>query len=136
MRVNQKIMALIYSDAEKLLLLKLNPKTMKSRGWYVVTGSVEKDESFEDAVRREVDEETKLEIIKIKPVNCSFEYEWPSGSGKKYIEKVFLVKVRHSDVKITRWEHLEYKWVSKKDFINGIEWWGSKNNLKKFLKDI
>lgn len=133
MKVHPKVMAIIYSDTGKFLLLKLNPKTMKTSGWYVVTGGVEKGESFEDAVRREVDEETKLQIVDIKPIDYSFEYEWPKGSGKNHSEKVFLVKVKHSDVKITGWEHLEYKWVSKKEFIDGVDWWGSKANLISFL---
>ena len=108
---NNKILAIIYSDNGKFLLLKTNPKTMKVNHWYVVTGSIKEDEKARDAVIREVEEETQLKIIKIKSTNLSFDYEWPNGSGKIKHEEAFIVKVKHADPKITKWEHLDWKWL-------------------------
>ena len=132
---NNKILAIIYSDKKKFLLLKTNPKTMKIDSWYVVTGGVKEDESFEDAVRREVEEETKLQILKIIPTRVSFDYAWPRGSKVIKHEKAFLVQVRHAEPIITAWEHLVYKWLSKEDFTDQIYWWDeNKTKLKGLIK--
>jgi NADH pyrophosphatase NudC (nudix superfamily) len=132
---NNKVLAIIFSDKEEFLLLRTNPKTMKEDHWYVVTGGVKKGEEFEEAVRREVAEETGLEILEVQPTALSFDYEWPRGSGKMKYEKAFLVRVKHNEPKITRWEHLEWKWLGKEDFIEQIDWYGeSKDGLRGALK--
>jgi 8-oxo-dGTP pyrophosphatase MutT (NUDIX family) len=134
---NNKVLAIIYSDKNRFLLLRTNPKTMKIDSWYVVTGGVKETESFEGAVRREVEEETKLQILDIKPLELSWDYEWPKGSGKVKHEKGFLVKVKHAEPKITAYEHLEYKWLGKEDFIDQIYWYDqNKDNLKKILTKL
>ena len=131
--MNQKIMAIIKSDKGHFLLLKTNPKTMKQEIWWVVTGGVEKGESEEDAVRREIEEGTQLEILKIEPTDYFCEYEWPKDSGKMHHEKAFLVRVKEAPVKITRWEHLEYKWLNKVEFLKMIDW---EDDIKKLQKMI
>ena len=103
---NDKILAIIHSDKSKFLLLKTNPKTMKVNHWYVVTGGVKEGESFEKAIAREVEEETKLKIIEIIPTSTFWDYEWPKNSKIIKHEKAFLVKVKHANPKITAHEHL------------------------------
>lgn len=133
---NNKILAIIYSNKEKFLLLKTNPRHMKEDIWYVVTGGVKEKESFEEAVNREVEEETKLEILDIKATKTSFDYEWPKGSGIMKHELGFLVKVKHSEPKITKWEHLDWKWLGEKDFLEQINWYGDKKVLKEILEGL
>lgn len=134
---DNKVMVIIYSDKNKFLLLKTNPKTMKLDNWYVVTGSVKVGESFEEAALREIREETNLDVLKLKPTELSFTYEWPPKSNKIKYEKALIAKVKHRDPKITRWEHLGWKWLGKKDFIKEIHWFGeSKTNLRKILREL
>lgn len=126
-------MSIIYSDKGNFLLLKMNPKWLKQKGWFVVTGNVEK-ESIEECVIREVKEETGLNIISLKPADYSCEYEWPKGSGKMHHETVFLVKVKEQSVKLSG-EHLQYKWLDKEDFLELIDWWGNVEELKRIIKN-
>jgi NADH pyrophosphatase NudC (nudix superfamily) len=133
---NDKILSIVYSDENKFLLLKTNPKHMKTDMWYVVTGGVKEKESFEEAVKREVKEETGLEILKIIPTEISFDYEWPKESGILKHEKMFITKVKHGEPKITRWEHLDWNWLSKDEFIKKIDWYSDKNLLKEILDKI
>ena len=134
---DNKILAIIYSDTGKFLLLKTNPKTMKVNHWYVVTGGVKEGESFEKAVKREVEEETQLKIIKLTPTEVSFNYEWPVNSGRIKHEKAFIVKVKYAEPKITAYEHLDWKWLGKEEFIKEIYWYGSdKEDLKKIIKNM
>jgi len=62
-----------------------------------------------------------------------FEYEWPLGSGKMHHEKVFLVAVEEGPVKLNRWEHLDYRWLGKVEFLKTIAWQGDKKELGKIL---
>lgn len=130
---NNKILAIIYSDKEKFLLLKTNPKHMKTNIWYVVTGGVKKGENFKNAVIREIEEETKLKILNIKSTDVSLDYEWPKDSAIFKHEKIFIVKVEHADPKITKWEHIKWKWLDKEDFLKQIDWY---EENKEKLKDI
>jgi 8-oxo-dGTP diphosphatase len=131
-KVNKKIMAIIHSDKNKFLLLRTNPKWLKVDEWFVVTGSIEKDEEKEEAVKREVLEETGLKILEIKKTGFSSDYEWPIGSGKMHHETIFLVKVKHVLPKLSG-EHLDFKWLNKEDFIEQIDW-KDKKELRKILK--
>jgi len=126
-------MAIIYSEKGNFLLLRTNPKWMNVDVWFIVTGSIEKGESDEEAVRREIKEETSLEIIEIKPTNYSCKYESPKGRWNN--EKAFLVKVKESKPELSG-EHIDYKWLNKEDFIKDIAWdekIDSKDNLISIL---
>lgn len=135
---NRKIMAIIYSEKGNFLLLRTNPKWMKCDVWFVVTGSAKKNESEEQAVRREIFEETNLEILKITPTDYSSIYEWPQNSRKMHKEKAFLVKVKESKPKLSG-EHTEFKWLSKEDFLKNIDWdetINSRDKLAELLNNI
>jgi ADP-ribose pyrophosphatase YjhB (NUDIX family) len=133
--MNKKIMAIIYSEKGNFLLLRTNPEWMGCDVWFIVTGSIEKGESEEDAVRREIKEETNLEIIKIKPTDYTCVYECPKNSGKRHKERAFLVKVKEATPKLSG-EHTEFKWLSKYDFIRKVDWWGGKARLREVLSDV
>lgn len=129
-------MAPIYSDKGNWLLLRTNPKWMKVDIWFVVTGGVEPEETDEQAVIREIKEETQLKILDIKSTSYSCTYEYPPGSKEMNKEKAFIVKVEESKPKLSG-EHLEYKWLSKEEFLNQIDWdenIDSKDKLKELIK--
>lgn len=126
-------MAIVKSDKGNFLLLKTNPKWLKVDEWFVVTGSLEGKETQKQAIEREVKEETGLKIIDIKPTSYFCEYEWPKGSKKMHHEKASLVIVKEEKPKLSG-EHLEYKWLSKSEFIKLIDWEGDKKELKEILE--
>lgn len=137
-KTNPKIMAIIYSDKRNFLILRTNPKWLKVDIWFVVTGSVEKNESEEKAIRREVKEETGLEILEIKKTDYLGEYEWPKNSGKMHKERAFLIKVKEAIPKLSG-EHTEFRWLSKEKFIEQIDWdesIDSKEKLVSILGDV
>ena len=92
----QKILTFIVKD-DKFLLLKgsdEDPQFHESF-WYVVTGSVEKeDKCLEDTVRRELKEETNLDLIKISKLPLIFEYE---SLGKTCVEHAFISYVKEDN---------------------------------------
>lgn len=130
--MKEKILTFIVNEENKLLLLKGNssdPQFHKSL-WYVVTGSKEDiDKNLYDTVKREVKEETNLDVIRIIDMDWNFTYE---SLGDKCIEKVFLSKVKSSDVKLNE-ESIDFKWLNINDFINEIDWFYEKEELKEKL---
>lgn len=129
----QKILTFIVKD-NKFLLLKgsdEDPQFHESF-WYVVTGSVEKeDKCLEDTVRRELKEETNLDLIKISKLPLIFEYE---SLGKTCVEHAFISYVKEDNI-ILNEESIDYKWCDIDEFIKLIKWYDNKDKLYKILNE-
>ena len=127
----KKILTFIVKDKKLLLLLgsDQDPQFHKSF-WYVVTGGCEKqDKTLEDSVKREVLEETGLTLSKIISLNWIFEYE---SLGEHCVEHAFVAFTDNDNVVLNE-ESVDYKWCDINEFINLIEWYGDKNELKQKL---
>ena len=128
----KKVLTFIVKD-NKLLLLKGSDKDPQFHEsfWYVVTGSMEEeDNSLEDTVRREVKEETNLDVVKINRIPLIFTYE---SLGEKCMEYAFISWVDEDSI-ILNEESIEYKWCDINEFIYLIKWYGSKKELNEILK--
>ena len=113
----------IVKFGEKILLLKRNPDRHSSPNkWQPNSGFIGEREPAEDAVLREIKEETGLDgkIIKAGKV-----FEVTDNWGR-WIILPFLVSVDSDKVKIDLKEHSEYKWikpeeVAKFDCVAGVK---------------
>lgn len=129
----EKILTFIVKE-DKFLLLKGSDKDPQFHEsfWYTVTGSVEKeDNSLEDAVKREVKEETNLKIERIEKLPLIFEYE---SLGKKCIEHGFISYVLDGEI-ILNEENIDYKWCDINEFIKLIKWYDDKDKLVEILNN-
>ena len=130
-----KILTFIVNENNEFLLLKTSNKDPQFHRsfWYVVTGFCEKeDKSKIGTVKREVKEETNLDVIKTIYLNKTFKYE---SLGFNCMEYVFLSKVKNNKI-ILNEEHVDYIWCNINEFINLIHWFESKDSLIQLLKDI
>ena len=130
--MNKKILAFIF-NGEKFLLLRNNSKDPAHGGnyWFTITGSIESNESMEDAVRREVKEETNLDVYEIFDLKWGSIYSW---SGEDHSESNLLAFVKKGKL-ILNEEHVSFEWENLDDFIKKIKWWGlDKKELKKVLQ--
>lgn len=128
----EKILAFVVNKDKLLLLLgsDKDPQFHESF-WYVVTGAVEKEDyDLEDAVRREVWEETGLECLLIKDLDWKFEYE---SLGKNCIEHAFVVYTDSFVIDYNE-ESIDYKWCSLDEFVEQIKWYYDKNVLRTKLE--
>jgi len=98
--------------------------------WFTVTGSVEKDESQEEAIKREVKEETNLNILKIINLNWASIYSW---NGQDHKENNFLALVKVGGIKLSQ-EHVDFMWLKLNDFVEKINWSSDKIVLKRVLE--
>lgn len=130
--MKNKILTFIYNgEKDKFLLLAMtkHPDHAPNGGWFTVTGEIEKGESPEDAVKREIKEETGLIPENIISLNWGSIYEWKSEEFKEMNFMAFV----NSDEIILNEEHSKYKWLHTDEFIEKIEWDDNKTLLKKVL---
>ena len=127
----EKILTFVIKDNKLLLLLGSDKDPQfKESFWYVVTGGVEDDDkSLYDTVRREVMEETGLDVVKIIDLNRTYLYE---SLGIKCTEHVFVSYVDNGDV-ILNEESIDYKWCSIDEFLELVRWYYDKNELYNML---
>ena len=111
----QKIVvgAVIDMGENKPLLLKRSCNDFMGGLVELPSGTVDKTESLEKALQREVLEETGLKIQKITSFLGTFDYL--SGSGKKTRQVNFKVEVYNKDVKLSH-EHEDYYICSPDSF--------------------
>ncbi len=133
----KKILALIYRKKNNILeflALRNNPDPIHGGGfYYVVTGGVEAGEDPEDAVKREIREETGIEkILNIQNTGKIYKYTHPGEGDYLCKEYCYLIEI-DDEVHHLNEEHIEYKWLKKDDFINTLDWYGDKKDLKELL---
>ena len=127
----EKILTFIVNDKKLLLLLgsDKDPQYHKSF-WYVVTGACEpEDKTLEDAVRREVLEETGLSLNNVIDLKWTFEYE---SLGEHCVEHAFVSFADDEQVTLNE-ENIDYKWCYLDDFVKMIEWYGAKKEIEEKL---
>jgi len=98
--------AIVLNQGRFLLLKRRNPPVKGE--WWLPGGRIRKGEELEEAVKREVLEETGLECEIIRQVGVINQI-FPECHT---ISIYYLVKSKSRDVKLNR-EHNDYKWVSK-----------------------
>jgi len=129
--MNKKILAFV-SDGKKFLLLRNNSKDPSHGGdfWFTVTGSVEQGEPIKDAVKREIKEETNLDVSEIIDLRWGSIYSWGGGD---HSENNFLAFVKFGEVVLNE-EHIDFEWLSLDKYTKKINWGLNKEELKKVLE--
>lgn len=116
--VKKNALAAIINNDNQILLLRRNPNVeMWQPGkWALVGGAVEEGETPEEAVKREIKEETGLDVNKFKE---KFTIQRSSDS----IEYIFIAKFDGDPYNIKlNWEHINYGWYSPNElyFLNHV----------------
>jgi len=131
----KKIGAIIYfKDKDKVYFLILH-RVLRWNGWEVLKGSIKKNETALQALKRELKEEIYIKKFKvIKKINKQIKFRW--NNHDVIISDIFLVKI-DKDSKIvlnnnTRKEHNKYLWVNKQKGIKMLTW----NNTRLLLKGL
>lgn len=123
--------ALIVSSEGKVLLMKSH----KWKDMYVVPGGhIEAGEKIEDAIKREVKEETNLDVFDIEFI-IHQEYVFGETYHKKkhFIFLNYACKTENTDIKLNN-EAQEFVWVTPNEaLIMNVEPY-SKNLIQKYMK--
>ncbi len=110
-RTDQSVLGIIFKRGQTgtfFLLLKRNPR--QGGFWQPLTGGVEDTESLEEALRREIREETGIkEVVRILPGLLSHRFYAPRAVH----EHAFGVEVRPGTrVKLDGKEHSDARWCT------------------------
>ncbi|MCJ7634775.1 NUDIX pyrophosphatase [Candidatus Bathyarchaeota archaeon] len=130
MRLPIQVEAIIFRrnrDMIEYLLLKRLPE--RNGFWQPVTGGMEEGETREEALCREVKEETGVKnIVAVIEGLYYFEFSDPNLNQ----EYVYGVEVSPSEeIVLDREEHSEYKWCSFQEALQLLHWKENKEALRK-----
>lgn len=131
------VKCLIFDEQDKILLLRRSDVGE----WDIPGGHVEKDESKEDAIEREVFEETNIRLLHLKKLK-SIKVKIPAIFRT---DNVALYKAKpdpNSDIDISKLskhdhkpEHTEFKWIKYSHELNSMPMLDDiRNELKQHLK--
>jgi len=114
---------------DRVLIAKRHPNHSNGDGglWEMPSGRLEKSESFEMALKREVKEETDLEVKIILPIATWFMPEFP------LVGVTFVCKYVSGKVRLTL-EHTEYKWVKFDRILDYIHKPSMVNHINTYLE--
>ena len=105
--INRFVVGAVIIEKGKVLLLQRPKEDFRGGIYELPSGKVEREEKLDTALRREVEEETGLQIKEITTYIGHFDYV--SGRGKKTRQFNFAVKVKDSsNIRLT--EHDDYLW--------------------------
>ncbi|MDP3994754.1 MAG: NUDIX hydrolase [bacterium] len=108
--------AIIKNKQGKILLLQRSKKSSYSAYWQLVEGKLEKGESPNEALKREIKEETSLSVLKMDL--SSVFYNEIKAKGLKYLcfRIVFNITVDPKVIK-TSDEHVSFDWFDKEEIL-------------------
>lgn len=118
----------------QVLILKRTPER---GGWYQpISGGIEQNETALEAIKREIFEETGIEIIKqIYDLNYNFKFTAPM-SKKKMMDLCFAVEIdKIINIRLSQ-EHEKYMWCTEKEAKKILKWKYNLIALEKLLKMI
>lgn len=98
-----------------LALKRSSDSFQRPNDWDLAGGNVLFGQLHEDSLRKEIFEETNLEVGNFVPVQIVTTYD--SEKEIYYIFTGFHCQAENSDVKISA-EHCEYRWVTKEKFLD------------------
>jgi mutator protein MutT len=124
----QKVVAGLIKKGDKFLLVR-RPLNKKRGGlWEFPGGKVEKGETLEEAIKRELKEELDIEV-RVKGVLSEVKYNYPEGEIELYLLEV------ESNEEPKLKEAIEKKWVSLEE-TKELELCPADRELIRKIKDL
>lgn len=100
------------NDGKILVLKRSNKDDHKPGVWETVGGGMDKEESPQEALIREISEETGLLVNVGSPFNI---FTFKKDTGEFKVGMTFLCEYVGGEVTLSD-EHTEYRWIDPKEF--------------------
>ncbi len=126
----ESVLVVVHTDSQVLLLKRAD----HSNFWQSVTGSLEHDELPYEAAKRELHEETGIQVDQLRTTGISRTYEILDEWKKRYApgtnrnrEHLFYCHLNEEcSIQIDPMEHTEYQWVPIKQASEQVFSWSNK----------
>jgi len=127
--LRKNVLAVILNSENKFLVVN---RKYDPQHWQFPQGGIDGNETEEEAVLREVKEETGLSKLKIATkLNRLNRYYWPPEILKKrkerkkdkfcgQVQRIIILKQTEAETPNPQEEHLDYKWVTKRELKDTI----------------
>lgn len=119
--------AVVLNQAGKILvLIRSADDCARPSGYDFPGGGLEIDENPTNGIRREIKEETGLEVSKVKPIDTR---SWREDDGCFSVMIVFQAQATSDQVRVSQ-EHKNYQWMSKTELLSS----DMPEDFKEFIK--
>lgn len=116
MKFLQKALVFHPSERRKFLALRRALDDRSRAGcWDLVGGNVHFGDMAEESIIKEIQEETKLSVVNIRPIKVITHFDKENQSYFLYIG--YFCVALSTDVVLSN-EHIEYSWITKKEFMH------------------
>ena len=130
MEIHLALKAIIKKD-EKILIIKRSEKEDYFKGvWDLPGGKISFGEEPYESLKREVKEETNLEIEIIKPIRVWSVFK---NTNIQLLGVTILCKYKSGEVKLSS-EHTDYEWIKPEEIENYNTPEGIKRDVKEAFK--
>ncbi|MCS1350484.1 NUDIX domain-containing protein [Mechercharimyces sp. CAU 1602] len=113
----------LMNEESRVLLFNMMDQLNPGQGsiWFTVGGGLEEEETYEEAAKRELWEETGLENVKWGPLIWIRQFEHIyQGEPTLFVEHYFLAFIRGAE---QRKVNLDYLTLVEKETYLGHHWW-------------
>mgnify|MGYP003404825222 FL=1 len=115
MRYFLAVKGIIRRSDGKMLVLKRSSKDDHKPGvWETVGGGMDREETPQEALMREIQEETSLDVRVDVPFNV---FSFKKDTGEFKVGITFLCEYLSGEVMLSD-EHSEYRWIDPKEFAD------------------
>jgi 8-oxo-dGTP diphosphatase len=129
--------AMIEHDSSgKILLVKRSDKANYLPGiWEDLGGRIKQFEEPEDALHREVREETGLDIEILKPLAIFHDYYGERTADNELLIITYWCKAKSDQVVLSD-EHTEYRWVTAEEALVLAEHIGVRRDIQAWIDEV
>jgi 8-oxo-dGTP diphosphatase len=112
MQFNLAVKGIIRKGDEILVLKRSDRDEHKPGAWETVGGGIDEQMSPQEALKKEIQEETDLEVAISEPFNV---FTFTKDSGEFKVGITFICDYISGKVELSD-EHSEYKWIKPEEF--------------------
>ena len=134
-KYRKAVFVVVYSRTKKRIEYLLLKRKLHWKGWEFTKGGIEKGEKEEQAVKRELMEETGRKAAAIKKFNFYGRYRYrrifpsrPGMIGQTY--SLFAAEVKKAMARLDEREHSAYAWLPYEKASRLLRWKDQRKSLR------